>query len=229
MIKTIQNIYQLFFPSICLNCAEKTNNESAQICSSCSIDLRKCQFYKNPEDNALEKLFWGRCKIKNAYTAFQYSKGNAIANMVQGLKYKNKPELGIQMGAMMLDEIQQYPNFEIPDVLVPMPLHPKKKYKRGYNQSMKICEGIAEKIPIDISQQILKRKVHNVTQTKKHQFERWDNVSSIFQATTDDTYNHVMIVDDVVTTGATLEAAAQTLIDKDYQVSIATFAMTTHR
>lgn len=176
----------------------------------------------------MEQLFWGRVPVKHSYVAYLYKKGSPIARLVQGLKYKNKPQLGVTMGEMMTKEIQQYPDFEIPDAIIPMPLHPKKKYKRGYNQSEKICEGIANCITAEVRNDLLLRKTHNVTQTKKHQFERWDNVSDIFHVAKKTDINTVLLVDDVVTTGATLESAAKTLIKEGYEVSIATFAITTH-
>ncbi len=109
-----------------------------------------------------------------------------------------------------------------------MPLHNKKRYIRGYNQSEKLCEGLSEVINAPTNTHVLQRKKHNVTQTKKHQFERWDNVADIFEVKKEENIEHIILVDDVVTTGATLESAANALLKNGYTVSIATFAITTH-
>ena len=153
-----KSIYQLFYPQVCLSCGLKSQQSKMQVCSSCLIDLDQAKFYLDPLKNDLEKLFWGRVDIKNTFTAYRYMKGNAISKLVQGLKYKNKPHLGIEMGKMMAKEIQQYATFLVPDAFIPMPLHPKKKFKRGYNQSEKLCEGLSEVINAPTKNDLLIRK-----------------------------------------------------------------------
>lgn len=226
-IEVFNALYQLVYPNLCLHCNQKTTSNKEPLCTHCLIDLTYAHFYKSPNENRLEKLFWGRVNIKNTYTAFLYKKGNAVAKMVQALKYKNQPRLGEALGRLLAHEILKYDTYSKPEALIPVPLHPKKEFKRGYNQSKMLANGLEEELNIAVNDIILKRNVHNVTQTKKHQFERWDNVSKIFTAHKISGINHVMVIDDVVTTGATLEAAVQALIDVGYQVSIATFAITT--
>jgi ComF family protein len=218
----------LIFPEICLACETELSIREHHICYTCweSIHLTYFEGFKEP--SSLDKLFWGRVNLEATYSLFYFQKGKASQKLLHALKYQFKGSIGVYLGRLAARKLVDHSVFKEVQALIPVPLHSQKAFIRGYNQSEKIAQGIASvwKIPV-IQQQVLKTK-YTQSQTRKDQFQRWDNVSSIFRVKGDLTkYQHIAIVDDVITTGSTLESMAKELkaTNPSLQISIISLAL----
>ena len=172
-------------------------------------------------------LFAGRVPIFRATAFYSFHKGGIVQHLIHQLKYKGKMEIGSYLGFLFGLALLESEDFQSIDLILPVPLHPHKKQKRGYNQSEIICNGIVEGMKKQHNYNLLVRTVDTQTQTQKSRYNRWENVSQIFKVIQPEilTGKHILLVDDVVTTGATLEAAAQTLLEiPNTKVSIACLA-----
>lgn len=225
-LKTIfANTTHLFYPHICNGCGSDILSDESLLCSKCFINLPVTNFAMNP-NNPIEKIFWGRIPLVAAHSEYFFSKSTLIQHLIHQLKYKGNTEIGHYLGALMGKTLLESKRFNI-EGLIPLPLFPDKQRKRGYNQAAVICDGIAEVMQIPVLNDYLIRQHFTETQTKKHRTERWENVAESFavQQASFLKGKHVLLVDDVVTTGATLEASAQKLLAiQDLQISIATLA-----
>ncbi|OFY57229.1 MAG: hypothetical protein A2Y87_03220 [Bacteroidetes bacterium RBG_13_46_8] len=165
-------------------------------------------FHLDPE-NDMARLFWGRVMMENAAAFFYYQKGSRFQNLIHELKYYNQKQLGIDLGCWFGRELTDT-SFRRADVIHPVPLHIAKMKKRGYNQSEQVARGLSEALGIPLETSLIERVIHTDTQTRKTKYERWSNVEGIFRVTKPDKLKnrHVLLVDDVVTTGSTLEACA---------------------
>lgn len=173
-------------------------------------------------------MFWGRVELKAAHSEFYFSKGQLIQVLMHQLKYKGNKEVGIYLGRITAQNILQCGRFGHIDYLVPLPMFPAKEFKRGYNQATIICHGMAEvmKVPVLLNNVIRQRPTE--TQTKKHRIERWENVAESFTVAHPARLEgkHILLVDDVLTTGATLDACCQCLRQiPGLAISIATLAI----
>jgi ComF family protein len=217
---------QLFFPEICVTCGDKLLNQEKYICLKCLFDLPRTDFHKI-QGNRVEQQFWGRVKIEHAASYFYFRKGSRYQKIIHYLKYKGLKELGEEVGKHFGYDLAEAENFSEIDVIIPIPLHPKKLKKRGYNQSEWIAKGLSSGLKKPVDNNNLIRVVETSTQTKKSRFERWKNVEGIFKVQQPDLLKnkHVLLVDDVVTTGSTLEACAVELLKiPEIKISIATLA-----
>lgn len=179
-------------------------------------------------NNPVEKIFQGRIEICAATSGFYFTKGMLIQSLIHQLKYKGNKEIGLYLGNIMGKSLLESDRFSDIDVLVPLPLFPHKEHKRGYNQSTILCNGMSEVMEIPVITGNVIRKRFTQTQTKKHRLERWENVEGSFDVLDKQQLigKHVLLVDDVITTGATLEACgAEILKVNNVQLSIATLAI----
>jgi ComF family protein len=177
--------------------------------------------------NPLEQIFWGRVQIEKATSWFFFQKGSHYQNLLHHLKYKRQRGIGVEMGRNFGSELMVVNYFSEVDVIVPVPLHPKKEKQRGYNQSLAIAEGLSYQLKVPVETDILLRRFYSQSQTRKGRFERWENVNDLFDLTIEGFFSgkHVLLVDDVVTTGSTLDACAQKILScAGARVSIATLA-----
>jgi len=216
----------LFYPQTCKACNTVLGKNEEWICTSCHIDMPKSDYWIDKK-NIVNQLFWGKTKIEFASAFLLFSKGSRYRKLIHSLKYKNDKESGIQLGKLYGYEISKHSEYPKIDYIIPVPLHPKKQKKRGYNQSDCIAQGLSESLNIPFLSDILVRTVNTETQTKKHKDERWNNVSGVFDVQNIDQIKgkSLLLVDDVITTGATIEHSAITLIDKaNCKVSIACLA-----
>jgi ComF family protein len=216
----------LFFPVTCVSCGKALYKNENNICTYCLYHLPKSNFHLT-NDNPVAKIFWGRINIQSAAAFYTFNKGGKVQQLIHQLKYKGQQQVGICLGKLYGYELRDCPDFKSVDVIIPVPLHAKKQRKRGYNQSTCFAEGLAETMRLAVDPGVLFRSAASETQTKKTRFTRWKNVESIFYVQNEQQIlnKHILLVDDVITTGATLEACAQALLKiEGVKVSVATIA-----
>lgn len=217
----------LFFPSLCAACGSYLVKGERIVCLTCLHDLPFTDFHLQP-DNAIAKRFWGKVEVKAATSLLHFQKGNKVQQLVHQLKYNGRDDVGEYLGQLLGRQLNGTALYGDVALVVPVPLHWRKKLKRGYNQSACFADGIATAMGIETTNQLLQRARHTQTQTKKTREERWLNVKDVFVLVNPEQYTgkHILLVDDVVTTGATLEACAQQLLQiPGAKVSIATIAV----
>lgn len=221
-------LLHMLFPSLCYGCEENSVNIDEMICINCRLHLPFTSF-ENIQNNNVEKLFWGRVPLQFASSTFYYVEKTAIQNIIHQIKYHHAEDLGIEMGKMMGRQLKEVFERSSIDCCIPMPLHPSKEKKRGYNQASLLCKGIRETTPIDFNEDLLERKIATGTQTKKTRIARWENVSSVFEVNNPSMIQNknIVLVDDVITTGASMEACARILLDNGAKtVAIVSLAYT---
>jgi ComF family protein len=217
---------ELLFPKLCVVCGDRLIEQEQHICLRCLHHIPRTNFHKHP-DNPVSQLFYGRVPIEYATSFYYFSKGSKYQALLHHLKYKGMKELGEEVGKHFGIDLLQSAEFSSVDLICPVPLHPKKEKKRGYNQSSWIARGMATQMQKELCENNLRRVTPTETQTRKGRFERWQNVEGIFELTDPAAFSgkHILLVDDVVTTGSTLEACAQAILSKtNARVSIATLA-----
>lgn len=204
----------LFYPNICLACSNKLLKGEKTICVRCLGEMPLTDYWKQAE-NRLAQRFWGRLPLYGAAALFHFHKGNAVQHLLHQLKYKGRQDIGELMGKMAGEKLKESGSvIHHIDLIVPVPLFWKKQKIRGYNQCDSFAKAIAEYTGVPWCANALTRNFENVSQTKKKRFDRWNNVAEIFSVTnkTQLTGKHILLVDDVVTTGATSEACMQTIL-----------------
>ncbi len=217
----------LFYPKTCEACGNILLKNENFLCTRCLAELPYTNYHKTA-DNPIEKLFWGRIFIFSATALFKFHKKSRYQKLIHKLKYKGKKEIGFFLGQLFAYEIKNAPKFNDLDFVIPVPLHPKRYKERGYNQAEWIAMGICDVLNTKLSADNLYRKVATQTQTKKTRLERWKNVNSIFDLKNTDEFKnkHILLVDDVITTGSTLESCAETLQKaENIKISIGTIAV----
>lgn len=223
----LMDALQLFYPHCCVGCGTDIAFKNEMLCLHCLNELPHTQF-ENIENNPVEKIFYGRVPLLSAYSQFYFARHQLVQHLIHQLKYKGNQEIGEYLGMMMGQSICKSSRIKKIDFLIPLPLHADKEFKRGYNQAEVICRGIEKSAGILLAKNNVIKQKFTETQTKKHRAERWENVETSFKINEPEklAHKHVMIVDDVVTTGATLEACAQALrAIPGISISIATLAM----
>ena len=212
----------LFFPQLCVMCNNKLLAQEKIICLTCLCKLPKTNNFNEP-DNASEKLMAGRIPFERIAAFCIFSKKGTIAPLIHHLKYRNRDDIGIFLGKMYGKELLGSEFLQPIDLIVPVPLHRKKKKQRGYNQAEMIAKGLSEITSVPVSTDNLIRIVHNPTQTKFDKTQRWENVKDIFDVKNPDEFEgkHILLVDDVITTGSTLEGCGVALQKcNDIKISI---------
>ena len=210
--ESLQSLLHLFFPHCCLGCSESLRERQQAICAAC-IDQLPRTLFEGMTDNPIEKIFWGRLVIRAASASYYFTTASLIQHLLHQLKYASEKELGWQLGRLMGEALRQSGRFD-PDCLVPLPLFPAKEKKRGYNQATLLCQGMAASMGIPVRTDIVSRAVATSTQTKKNRMERWQNTGGTFLVRDPSPVagKHLLLVDDVITTGATLEACGSALL-----------------
>lgn len=212
MAQYINDFVGLFYPELCAACNASLYEQEKVLCTRCLYELPRTNFHKEP-GNKVEQIFWGRVPIERAASFFYFQKRSKFQRLIHLLKYHGREDIGLEMGRLFGAELAGEPDFLNPEIIIPVPLHPKKEKKRGYNQSALIAQGLAEKLPAKVESGLLQRKVYTQTQTRKTRFERWENVEEVFEVHQPERIEgkHILLVDDILTTGATIEGCAQML------------------
>jgi ComF family protein len=221
----LQDFVALFFPDYCLGCSNTLVKGENMICSRCMLEIPQTNYHLS-HDNPLLNRMAGRVPLTNAFGFFRFTKRGRIQHILHALKYKNEPEVGVMLGRVYGQKLKEN-NFFF-DLIIPVPLHKTRLRKRGYNQSAKFAEGLSETLHMPYSENILFRSLRTATQTNKTKIARWENVSEVFGLSNANLIQgkHILLVDDVVTTGATLESCAALLFKNGCgRVSIASIAV----
>jgi len=217
----------MLFPNLCVCCDGYISHQEDQVCDLCLYTLPR--YEENMfEDNSLARKFWGRVKLENVAAHYKLTGNTAVKSIIHQVKYKGNTALGVTMGEVLGATLVKSSLFGGIDMLVPVPLHLKKKRLRGYNQCDLLVEGISSVMGFPIVKSVLVREKHNSTQTKKNRYERYINSKEIFCIKDTEALKnkHVLLVDDVITTGATMEACAGTLLEVEgLKLSVATLAV----
>jgi ComF family protein len=220
-----QDFSHLMFPYNCAACEYALSGEEHIICNFCLQNLPQTMYWTY-EDNMVASTFYGRLRFVRACSFLYFTKGEKVQNMLHQLKYAQQPEVGRVLGDLFGQKLAVSPYSEV-DCIVPVPLHSKRLKTRGYNQCDHIVQGMAEAMEKQYLTSAIKRIRANETQTKKGRYDRWINVYELFSVVEPQrlAHKHVLLVDDVVTTGATLEACAKAILAvPGTTVSIATIA-----
>jgi ComF family protein len=213
----------VFYPDHCQICKTSLHLKEKYVCLSCAYDLPFIEQSRFAQ-NSLNQRFWGRVEVQLVYSLLDYQKGNQAQTLLHQIKYHRKQKLGFYLGQLLAKNIMNHEQY---DLILPIPLHPKKLRIRGFNQSTAIAHGIAKNTGVSVQERFLTRETFSRSQTKFSRFDRWDNVRNIFQVRHSKALEgkKVLLVDDVLTTGATLEAAIRELLKvKAVEVSVATIA-----
>lgn len=221
-------IKNIFYPNICLSCEGVLTANEHILCTECLYDLPLINSF-DINKMIVDEVFYGRVKIENAFALLSYHKKGITQHLIHQLKYKGHEEIGVFLGNWISKELINTHNFNTIDAIVPVPLHKNKLKKRGYNQVTKFGEQLSFHLKTPFVEDILIRKSINSSQTKKNRLERWKNVDEIFYLSDKAIFEnkHLLLIDDILTTGATLEACANELLKaSNVKISIVVMAIT---
>jgi ComF family protein len=203
----------LLFPRLCYGCGNDLLRNENLICTGCYVVIPRTNYHLD-ENNQVAQLFWGRCRLEKAAAFSFYTRGSRIRNLIHNLKYKGVKEIGNELGRIYGLSLKSSGFMSDIDLILPVPLHASKKRVRGFNQSETISTGIGEVTDLPVSIVSLVRITASATQTTRSRYERWTNVEGIF-AVTDPEFirgRHILLVDDVITTGSTIESCVNELL-----------------
>ena len=219
-------LLDLISPRVCVVCGGRLTVTEETLCSKCYLHLPRTDFGSDLYENVMAKLFWGQIQIEKATALFYYEPHAETANILYELKYKNHPEIGEVMGRMMARELQKNGLFDDIDAIVPVPLARKREHERGYNQSLMLAKGVSEVTGLPIYNKVVRRTKFVGSQTHRGRWERNENVADVFELMDGESIcgKHLLLIDDVVTTGATIIACAQEM-QKASDVKISVLAL----
>ena len=221
------DLIHLIYPNSCLICEKELSLKDEHFCTFCLNEFQYTFFERYTEPTILDQLFWGRVDIHSSYAHLFFEKGKSTQPILHALKYKDKPKIGVEMGKSIGENLKKLPSFNSVDTLIPVPIHSKKQFIRGYNQSEKIADGISEILNIPVILDFMGYAKQTESQTKKGRFLRWDNVENKFKANNkkSSSLKHIAIVDDVITTGATLEAIIRLIRENNPEIRISIISL----
>ena len=218
-----RRLLDLISPRLCVVCGDRLTVTEEVICTKCNFHLPRTGYHQNAYDNEMARLFWGQIPIERATALFFYEAHADPANILYGLQSKNHPEIGEMVGRLLAKEALSNGFFDGIDAIIPIPLAKKRQRQRGYNQSMEIARGVSEVTSLPINNKVIRRTVFEASQTSMGRWERNENVEHVFELTDAETVRgkHLLLIDDVVTTGATVLACAKELMKAgDVKISV---------
>jgi ComF family protein len=209
----VNDVIGLFYPRTCGGCGVHLMTHEQNLCLICLTGLPKTYYWDYPT-NPVEKLFWGKLNVTSACAFLHFVKESKVQNLLHRFKYEGKSGIGFELGKAFAQILQEKNWFSDVDVVIPIPLHISKEMRRGYNQSAYIADGMGEVIDVKVRNHALKRILASESQTRKSRFARTENVNQVFELSDIDSVKgkNVLLVDDVITTGSTLEAAGNTIL-----------------
>lgn len=229
MMNIFRYVLDLFFPECCLGCTQRLVEQEKFLCITCLSELPLSNYTHN-RNNKLEELFAGRFPFQKIASYAFFIKEGILQPVIHELKYRNRPDLGVFLGEILGKELSLSQFCTDIDILVPIPIHPKRYKERGYNQSLEIIKGITKHIKLPFDEKNLRRTINNPSQTGLSKTERWNNVENIFEIIDPSFFEdkHILLVDDIVTTGSTLESCAKKILSccPNSKISIITVGST---
>jgi len=220
-----KSFLSLIYPEYCSACGEALFRNESVLCTKCLAELPRTGFHRD-DDNEVSRMFWGRVPVIRATSFIYFAKGSRFQLIVHEMKYREQPYVGYYMGLLFGQELKNSA-YAGADLVIPVPLHPSRLKSRGFNQSEKIASGICDSLHLELAADCLERIHATRTQTRRSRYERWENMEHMFVCSRPDkvAHKHILLVDDVITTGATLEACAQCLAEVEgTTISVATLA-----
>ena len=231
LLKEIKDsLLHLAFPHVCEGCGTDNLQPDHLLCLRCLDSLPVTNFHLH-SNNPIEKKFWGRMQVVHATAQYYFTKESMMQHLMHQFKYKGNKELGIYLGKLLGYALASSNRFLDIDALIPLPLHKSKEHKRGYNQAAVLCDGVSSVLNKPVWKDVVSRPEFTETQTKKNRIQRWQNMEGKFELANPEKIEgkHILLVDDVITTGATLEACGRELLNaKNVQLSIATLCFSFH-
>jgi ComF family protein len=212
MTGLLDDFIALFFPRTCVVCGSSLFKNEHQICSRCLTHLPETNFHKDKE-NEVTQVFWGRVPLVTGASLYYYKKGGSVQQLLHQFKYNGHQEIGHFIGRYYGARLKEAEHFQKVDIIIPIPLHKKKQKLRGFNQAELFANGLGHSMEVEVDTSSVIRHVETSTQTRKSRYNRWENVNEIFAVTQPGRLEnkHILVVDDVITTGATMEACLQIL------------------
>ncbi len=223
----IRALVNLFFPKVCYACHNPLGDNEDVICVECRNDLPVTNYHFN-DDDSVKKVLYGRARIENGTALFRFEKKGLVQQLIHGLKYKGYENIGFVLGDWLGGELKDVNTYSSIDIVIPVPLHEKKLKIRGYNQVARFGQQIAKALDADYKDDVLVKITNTKSQTTKGRFTRWNNSDELFALKNMEIIDnkHILLVDDIITTGATLEACINVLNQvKNIKISIATMAI----
>jgi len=223
----IINLLNLFFPKVCYACSNYLGDNEKHICTSCRHDLPVTNFHFE-NDDTIKKVLYGRAKIENATSLLMFQKRGIVQQLLHNLKYRGHETIGKVLGEWLGNELKSISDYKSIEMVIPVPLHKRKRRKRGYNQVAKFGIEIANALDVPYVDSVLLKIAATKTQVFKKRIARWDNTDELFTAQYISKIDgkHILLVDDIITTGATIEACCNVLCKaKDVKISVATMAI----
>ncbi len=227
LAKIINEINNILLPKVCFGCNAQLFRGENVLCAVCRHDVPLTD-HNYLTENAVDRIFYGRIPIKKAASFVFFSKNGLVKNLLHWLKYKNQEDIGAFLGDWCGAFLKEDVNLKNIDLVVPVPLHPKKLKKRGYNQVSRFAQKIAENLGAEFREDLLLKVINTKTQTKKDRQSRWLNSKNAFELNlnSNKNYRHILLVDDVITTGATIESCAKKLLQLNgVEVSVLSMAV----
>ena len=224
----IKNLLNLFFPKVCLGCNSYLGDNENYICTSCRHQLPLTNFHLD-QNNALKNVFYGRVKLEHATALLHFSKKGIVQQLMHNLKYRGYEDIGLFLGKWLGDELKNIDAYRQIDVVIPVPLHSSKLRKRGYNQVTKFGQEIAKALNVEYNTEVLHKTLATKTQVFKDRILRTSGNAATFSITENQSLigKHILLVDDIVTTGATIESCANELLKiEGIKISLAAMAIT---
>ena len=220
MRTAVSNVIDLLFPRFCLLCGSAVFEEYEKfLCLGCFSDL-PLSIYSDPLENPMSKTLWGRCEFIMAQSLLNYQRHSIYADLFKEIKYRGRKDLAFYMGTLLGRKMKKELKHLDCVVLIPVPLARRKFWMRGYNQAEIIASGIAKSTGIPVNRNQLTRSVHRKSQTEKSRVERWLNIQSVYSCSKlPGRVKNVILVDDVMTTGATIESCVRAL-DEENNVGV---------
>ena len=222
----INDFLSLIYPRQCSACNRLLYAHETHLCNLCAVSLPRSGF-EGQRNNELELIFAGRVPVEAATSFLLFEKTGRVQQVLHKIKYHGGKDLAQELGKMYGRELAGQASLGELHMIIPIPLYPKKLKERGFNQSEAFAIGLSEALNIPVRNDLLLRKSATATQTRKKKFERWENVEGVFELTKPDELvnKHVLLVDDVITTGATIDAAWQCMkIVEGLKISLASIA-----
>ena len=223
----VKNLLNLFFPKVCYACNKLLADNEAYVCTECRHNLPVTNYHFN-DDNSVKKALYGLVELENATALLHFHKKGMVQHLLHGLKYRGYEDIGVFLGKWLGNELKTIDAYKHVDVVIPVPLHKNKLRKRGYNQVEKFGKEIAQCLDVPYIDSVLIKTTSTKTQVFKERIARWNNNNEVFSITNLDiiTNKHILLVDDIITTGATIEACTTELVKaSNVKISLATMAI----